>query len=125
MSDKWIAFPNELAMRYAHKPYVDTDGFDTTFRRGEFNGYVTFAKVKDLEQVNFGGWCVIDSIVINSKSIEYLVYRGKDGYAWKRIGGYSAKSLDELFQKMDLDGAMFDTPTMVFEQHVQMPQACN
>lgn len=118
MSDKWIAFPDNLAIEYAHKSYVDADGLekhDNTFRRGEFNGYVIFVKAKVLEQVKFSSWCVIDSIVINGKSIEYVVYRGKDGYAWKRIDGYSAKSLDELFQKMNLDGAMFDTPTMVFE----------
>ena len=113
----WLAFPDSLAMEYAHKPYVDADGLekhDNTFRKGEFNGHVTFVKVKDLEQVIFGGWCEIARIVINGSLIKYFVYRGKHGYAWKRIDSYSAKSLDELFQKMDLDGALFDSPTMDF-----------
>lgn len=118
MNDKWIAFPDNLAIEYAHKVYADADGLekrDNTFRRGEFNGHITFVKIKDLEQVIFGGWCEIDHIVINGSRIEYFVYCGKQGYAWKRIDGYSAKSLDELFQKMNNDGALFDSPTMVFE----------
>lgn len=111
---RWLAFPDAAAMKCASKPYGDQDGFDTTFYDGKFNGSISFIKVKDVAQVCFNGWLRIDKLFScdGKTCIAYVVYHGKNGLAWKPVESYEAKSLSSLFKKMDLDGALFDEPSI-------------